>query len=195
MLNVPVLASSSVHFVGGVLLAELLGPALGVLTMSAVLVLQAVLLGDGGLLALGTNVTNMALLPAGSLLLARRLMSNRSLAVTAAATLSIALAVALVSVEIALGRSSAELAQWSSFVSAMLTNHLPLLPLEGALTLVIAALWQQEKVRQRSTWRAPAIAATAAIVLGLMATAVSSTLPDGYESAAAAAEMSWLLGH
>src|SRR3954451_17456622 len=48
MLNIPVLASSSVYFVAGVLLAELLGPAAGVLTMSAVLLLQAVLLGDGG---------------------------------------------------------------------------------------------------------------------------------------------------
>ena len=67
MINVPVLQTSSAHFVGGVLLAELLGPALGVLTMAAVLLVQAVVLGDGGLAVLGVNIVNMVLVPAGAL--------------------------------------------------------------------------------------------------------------------------------
>jgi cobalt/nickel transport system permease protein len=193
MLNIPVLASSSVHFVGGVLLAEVLGPAVGVLTMSAVLLLQAVFFGDGGLAALGVNITNMALLPAGSLLLMRKLTAQGTVAVAAASVLSIVLAVLLIGGEVALGRSAADLAQWSTFVSAMLTNHLPLLPLECALTVAIVALLRAEKSDQRSAWRVPAAAATAAILIAAFALAASSTLPDGYESAAESAQMGWLI--
>lgn len=194
MLNVPVLASSSAHFVGGILLAELLGPALGVLTMSAVLFLQATLLGDGGLAALGVNIANMALLPAGSLLLGRRLVRNHSLALVAASALSVVLAVLLIAGEVGLGRSVSELSNWSSFVSAMLINHLPLLALEGALTLALVALWRQgEKVDLRSTWRIPAMAAAAALMIAVFAAAASSELPDGYESAAESSQMQWLM--
>jgi cobalt/nickel transport system permease protein len=194
MLNVPVLASSSVHFVGGVLLAELLGPALGVLTMSAVLLLQAIILGDGGMAALGVNITNMALLPAGSLLLVRRWIVNRPLAVAAASALSIALAVLWISGEVAFGRPAGELAHWSDFVGAMLTNHLPLLALEGALTVALVELWRRgEKVGERSTWRLPATAVTGALLVAALSLAASSTLPDGYESAAESAQMTWLI--
>lgn len=194
MLNLPVLASSSVHFVGGVLLAELLGPALGVLTMSTVLLLQAFLLGDGGVAALGVNIVNMALLPAGSLWLMRRCLAHRTAAVAIASALAIALAVLLISAEVALGRSATELAQWSTFVGALLVNHIPLLSLEAAITVAIVALWQQrEKVEERSAWRVPATAVVAAVLIGMFALVASSSLPDGYESAAASAQMDWLL--
>jgi len=193
MLNVPVF-SSSVHFIGGVLLVELLGPALGVLTMSAVLLLQAALLGDGGWLALGVNITNMALLPAGSLVLARRAIKNHHLAMATATVVSVLLAVVLVSAEVALGRLAADLTQWSTFVSAMLTNHLPLLPLECAVTLVLVTFWKEEQVSERSAWRLPATAMAAAIAIAVAAGIASSTLPDGYESATAVAQLDGLLG-
>lgn len=51
---------SSGHLCGGFLLASLLGPFGGFLSMVAVLLIQALLFGDGGLLALGCNVWNMA---------------------------------------------------------------------------------------------------------------------------------------
>src|SRR5437016_6114169 len=46
--NVPVAPGISGHLVGGVLLASVLGPALGAWTMAVVLAIQALLLGDGG---------------------------------------------------------------------------------------------------------------------------------------------------
>ena len=64
-INVPVAPGTSAHLVGGVLLAWLLGPGLGAWTMALVLAVQAMLLGDGGMAALGANVLNMAILPAG----------------------------------------------------------------------------------------------------------------------------------
>lgn len=51
---------SSGHLCGGLLLAILLGPHAAFLTMASVLVVQALFFGDGGLLALGCNIFNMA---------------------------------------------------------------------------------------------------------------------------------------
>lgn len=50
---------SSGHLAGGILLASLLGPYAGFLTMLSVLLVQALFFADGGLLAYGANVFNM----------------------------------------------------------------------------------------------------------------------------------------
>jgi cobalt/nickel transport system permease protein len=62
MLNFPVAGGTSGHLVGGTLAAVLLGPSAAVVAMTAVLVMQCLVFGDGGLLALGANVLNMGLL-------------------------------------------------------------------------------------------------------------------------------------
>jgi cobalt/nickel transport system permease protein len=62
MLNFPVLPGVSGHLLGGALTAILVGPYVGALCVSIVLALQALLFADGGLSALGTNITNMALI-------------------------------------------------------------------------------------------------------------------------------------
>jgi len=59
MLNFPVAAGTSGHFVGGVLAAALLGPEAGLLVMASVIVVQAFIFQDGGLTALGANILNM----------------------------------------------------------------------------------------------------------------------------------------
>lgn len=50
---------SSGHLGGGMLLAIILGPYAGFLTMAAVLTIQALFFADGGLLALGCNIFNL----------------------------------------------------------------------------------------------------------------------------------------
>lgn len=60
MVNFPVGAGTSGHLLGGALAAALVGPWTAVLVMSTVLIVQALLFADGGLTALGTNVTLMA---------------------------------------------------------------------------------------------------------------------------------------
>jgi cobalt/nickel transport system permease protein len=62
MLNFPVLPGVSGHLLGGTLAALLVGPWVGALCVTVVLVVQALLFADGGVTALGLNVTNMALL-------------------------------------------------------------------------------------------------------------------------------------
>lgn len=51
---------SSGHLCGGLLLSILLGPYAGFLSMVSVLLIQCLLFADGGLLALGANIWNMA---------------------------------------------------------------------------------------------------------------------------------------
>ncbi|MGW7411456.1 energy-coupling factor ABC transporter permease [Streptomyces sp. NPDC054863] len=59
MLNFPVGAGTSGHLLGGALAAILVGPYTGVLCISVVLLMQGVLFADGGLTALGVNITVM----------------------------------------------------------------------------------------------------------------------------------------
>ena len=61
MINFPILPGASGHLLGGALVAILVGPWVGSLCIAIVLVVQALLFADGGLTALGMNITNMAL--------------------------------------------------------------------------------------------------------------------------------------
>jgi cobalt/nickel transport system permease protein len=61
MLNFPVAAGTSGHLLGGALAAILVGPYTAVLCVSVVLLMQGVLFADGGLTALGVNITDMAI--------------------------------------------------------------------------------------------------------------------------------------
>jgi cobalt/nickel transport system permease protein len=61
MVNLPVAGGTSGHLLGGVLVAALLGPAAGVVVLTAVLLVQCFLFADGGVTALGANVFNMGL--------------------------------------------------------------------------------------------------------------------------------------
>jgi cobalt/nickel transport system permease protein len=60
MMNFTVAGGTSGHLVGGALAAILLGPWAGMLVLTSVVAVQALLFQDGGLLALGANVFNMA---------------------------------------------------------------------------------------------------------------------------------------
>ena len=60
MFNVPIPGGTTGHAVGGAIIAILLGPWAAVLAVSVVLIIQAVVFGDGGITALGANCFNMA---------------------------------------------------------------------------------------------------------------------------------------
>ena len=64
MLNFPVAAGTSGHLIGGALAAILLGPWMGALVVTVVVVVQALLFADGGIVVLGLNILNMALVTA-----------------------------------------------------------------------------------------------------------------------------------
>jgi cobalt/nickel transport system permease protein len=61
MLNFPIGAGTSGHLLGGALAAVLVGPWTATLAITVVLIVQATLMADGGITALGTNITLMGL--------------------------------------------------------------------------------------------------------------------------------------
>lgn len=56
MLNFPIAGATSGHFLGGAMASILFGPAVAVVIMSAVLIIQALIFQDGGLTVLGANI-------------------------------------------------------------------------------------------------------------------------------------------
>ncbi|MBC7925743.1 MAG: energy-coupling factor ABC transporter permease [Bryobacteraceae bacterium] len=65
MINFPIAPGTSAHLLGGALLAATVGPFAAIIVLTAVLAIQALVFQDGGLLAFGANVFNIAI--AGSL--------------------------------------------------------------------------------------------------------------------------------
>ncbi|MCK9932322.1 energy-coupling factor ABC transporter permease [Frankia sp. Mgl5] len=110
MLNFPVAMGTSGHLLGGVLAAVLVGPWLGVIAIAVVLGVQS-LFADGGLTALGLNITNMALVGAlggyALFALVLRLLPARAPSVAAAsavaALITVPLAAGAFVIEFALG--------------------------------------------------------------------------------------------
>lgn len=189
-INVPVWPGISGHLVGGVLLAWAVGPGLGTWIMALILLLQAVLLGDGAIASLGANILNMGLLPAGLVAIGNRRVkaaerSTGPIAVAGlAAALSVPLAAVLIVGETALFRPGTELVGWGDFAVRMIGMHLWIGLAEGGLTLALAAAlaWLGSKAEQ-PTWR-PAFASLAIGLTLALVTPWSSDLPDGYEAAA-----------
>jgi cobalt/nickel transport system permease protein len=111
MLTFPVAGGTSVHILGGTLLAIILGPYAGMLSMTMVLGMQAFFFADGGLLAFGANALNMAVI--GSLsfflvkLLAGKSLSGKrfALSVFAATFASATLTAVLTGVEIGVSQA------------------------------------------------------------------------------------------
>jgi cobalt/nickel transport system permease protein len=61
--QLPMMPGTSGHIIGAVFLAILLGPHLGVIVLSSVVIIQCLLFQDGGLLAIGCNIINIAIVP------------------------------------------------------------------------------------------------------------------------------------
>jgi len=200
-INVPVGSGISAHLVGGVVLAATLGPGLGAWTMALVLASQAIFLGDGGLAALGANVLNMALVPAGIVAVAKQFAmlpadSPRLSLLGVAAALAVVVAAGLIVVETAAFRPLSELAGWSRFAALMLGTHLWIGVFEGVLTaaIVAALAWITSPADGRNSIR-PRLAYVAVAILIVSALVpLSSELPDGYEAAAQMSGMERLLG-
>jgi cobalt/nickel transport system permease protein len=78
MINFPIIMGTSGHLVGGTFLAVLLGPYAAMLSMSIVLIMQAVFFADGGIIAFGMNLFNMAIIGGLSFYIIK-LMNNKSI--------------------------------------------------------------------------------------------------------------------
>ncbi|MFI6501934.1 energy-coupling factor ABC transporter permease [Nonomuraea typhae] len=88
MLNFPVAAGTSGHLLGGALAAILVGPYTGVLCVAVVLLVQGLFFADGGLTALGVNITIMGIVTVlvgwGVFRLVTRMSANKAMIPAAA---------------------------------------------------------------------------------------------------------------
>ena len=143
MLNFTVAGGTSGHLLGGALAAILLGPWAGMLVITSVLAVQALLFQDGGLLALGANIFNMAVI---GVLLAwvvytgiKRLFGNKTWNTMAggfaAAWLSVVLASLVAALELAISGAS----PWGVVLPAMLGVHALIGIGEGLITVAVLA--------------------------------------------------------
>lgn len=78
MINFPIAFGTSGHLVGGTFLAVLLGPYAAILSMTLVLGMQALFFADGGIVAFGMNMFNMAIIGGLSYFLIKTITRNSS---------------------------------------------------------------------------------------------------------------------
>src|SRR3954454_14209892 len=145
LLVVPLGVGTSAHLVGTGLAAMLVGPAVAILCVAAVIVVQALVLADGGITALGLNLLNNGVVPAvvtwllfagGWALVGRRARWAPAMAGVAAGLGALA-AAAAAAFELAVGGS--DVVPAVTIASVLGAAHLGVALVEGLLTGVIVA--------------------------------------------------------
>lgn len=137
MLNWPIPGGTSAHFVGGAFAAILLGPYLGCLAMASVVVVQAFVFGDGGVLALGANLLNMAVVDVfvGYALFRALVGVDETLAAFVAGWGAITVSAAAVGLQA--GLSSTFAYDLGTTLTVMTAGHAVLGLVEGAITVLV----------------------------------------------------------
>lgn len=188
MINFPVGLGTSGHLVGGALLACALGPGAAALVMTAILAIQAFVFQDGGIVALGANVLNMAVAGVLAGYIPYRLLNGtkfRKAGIFLGGFLSVLLSAALALTQLLL--SGVQMPRTILGVSAGLFVVSALL--EGLITVsVIEAIerLQPSWIRKPVAAGSPVFAAftTAAVLLAGLSVLLASKAPDGIEKLA-----------
>ncbi len=179
-INFPVGNGTSGHLVGGALLAFTLGPAAAAIVMTAILATQALVFQDGGVLALGANVFNMAIAGVMAGYLPYKLRRGRKSGVFLGGMFSVLVSACLALAELL--RSGVPMPRTLLAVSIALFAVSAVI--EGAITLaVVQAL---ERIQPGFLRRPGAVGGrgglaliTAAALLAGFGVAIASTRPDG----------------
>lgn len=191
---------SSGHLCGGMLLSALLGPYAGFLTMICVLLVQCLLFADGGLLALGANIWNMAFYGCfiGALVIWKLFMkkgATRGRIIAASIVGCIAtLQLGAFSVVLQTLVSGVTELPFGLFVAAMQPIHLAIGLVEGLITAAVLVfiyearpelLWGVEngldKGAKLSLKATIIVIAVITLICGGLISLVASSNPDGLE--------------
>ncbi len=195
MLNFTVAGGTSGHLVGGALAAVLLGPWAAMLTMTTVVAIQALLFQDGGLLALGANIVNMAIIAPivayGFYRGARTLLGNRKGSTLVAGFVAAWVSVVLAAIACAIELGFSGTSPIGIALPAMAGVHALIGIGEGLITVGALALIMATRPDLVEAERAPAPAGmrwvwgglALAIVLALLSP-LASPYPDGLERVA-----------
>jgi cobalt/nickel transport system permease protein len=149
MINFPIVYGTSGHLVGGTFLAVLLGPYAAMLSMTIVLMMQAFFFADGGIIAFGANVFNMAVIGALSFfivkLFTRKSTRPRRFAASifAASWLSVVVGSLAAAVEIGFSQAFADAGGVMVTIPAMLFWHVLIGLGEGAITTTLIVSLQR----------------------------------------------------
>ena len=190
---------SSGHLCGGMLASALLGPWAGFLTMIGVLLVQCLLFADGGLLALGCNIWNMAFYGCflGALWIWRPMMqrgvTRKKIIVASVLGSVITLQLGAFSVSLETVASGISELPFAVFVATMQPIHLAIGAVEGLITAAVLVfvhearpemLWSaapsQKSSRLSRGWTLGIIAVVAALFGGVVSHFASEN-PDGLE--------------
>ena len=195
-INFPVAGGTSGHLLGAALVAILLGPWPSVLVLTAVVAVQGLLFQDGGLLAMGANILNMAIL--GSLgaaavyrialRLAGQSRAGRLASAFAAGWTSVVLGAVAVAIELALSGVSPV----TLVLPAMAGVHMLIGLGEGMITAGAIAFLQKVRPDLLHAGEAGHGTRSGALVAGGLALAlllalfspIASPFPDGLERVA-----------
>ena len=192
---------SSGHLCGGMLLSALLGPYAGFLSMIGVLLIQCLMFADGGLLALGCNVWNMAFYGCfiGSMLIWKNIMRNGASKkkITAASIIGCIVTLQLGAFSVTLETLASGITSLSfiSFVSVMQPIHLAIGLVEGIITACVLCfvyearpdiLWGvgggRVSAQSRLTFKKTlAVLSVSALVIAGVVSLFASSYPDGLE--------------
>ncbi len=187
---------SSGHFCGGLLLSVLLGPYAGFLSMISVLAVQCLLFADGGILALGCNIWNMAFYACfvGYLCIYRPMTKNNTkpvriiLASVLGSVISLQLGAFSVTLETLLSGITA--LSFGQFLALMQPIHLAIGTIEGLITAAVIIfvestrpeLLHKEIVENKvSLKQMIAILSIVVVLIGGGLSLVASSNPDGLE--------------
>ena len=146
MINFPIAFGTSGHLVGGTFLAVLLGPYAAMLSMTIVLLMQAFFFADGGILAFGMNVFNMAVIGGLSFFLIKLFTKDQTSSykrfipsVFAASWLSVMLGALLAALEVSPAFAGGVMVT----VPSMLFYHAMIGLGEGAITALLISSIQR----------------------------------------------------
>lgn len=192
---------SSGHLCGGMLLSALLGPFAGFLTMIGVLLIQCLMFADGGILALGCNVWNMAFYGCfiGALLIWKPIMkqgaSKKKIIIASILGCVLTLQLGAFSVSLETLASGITDLPFTTFVATMQPIHLAIGLVEGLITAAVLCfvhearpelLWgvSEDTVKKEGAFsfkKTLVILSVLAVLIGGGLSLFASSHPDGLE--------------
>ena len=144
MMNYPIVGGTTAHLLGGASLGLILGPFAGCISVTIILVLQALLFGDGGLTTLGANVLNMGIIgifvPCALFLLMNKVLKGTGkklyIVIFVSAFVGDVLAAIAAGTELGLSQPTFQYGL-SVAVPAMAINHSIIGAAEGVVTMIL----------------------------------------------------------
>ncbi|MBU0527320.1 MAG: energy-coupling factor ABC transporter permease [Candidatus Micrarchaeota archaeon] len=180
MINFPILNGTSGHLIGASVALFILGVDGAVIAMTSVLLVQALVFGDGGMIALGANIFNMAIIGVYSADWIRQKIKtiSKNAQIVVSSFTSVVCASILASIELALSGTVGI----GLVLPAMVITHSVIGIGEGLLAIFLVGLFAH-KLKMPSLKISIAISGISFLVIAALLP-FASTSPDGLERVA-----------